>query len=421
MTNSKGLTTKDRVDALLAFYASIEFVSDEKQVEDAKRQGRSWRIEYIQGRQVFAFIDDEKLGIAADKIWACAKIADKFARNTIVGRIANYFYAVKLDKAVNVQRLAEAFLERLWAEPPVVVKVYMEMFGAHVKNGNIQKGDFTFMPAGGFDALGIKEIVPGSLLQIKERIWGNVSHVAVSVLACDVEKARELAAVEFKWLENAVRLFINTRYLDLGITSQSSVYVENALAIGANGMLGASSNVRGPSDEMVLDDVFARNPHVNVVLETLGRKSDSLTRLQSRIRQAVYLGGLSTRAADDAIAYFLCVSALEAIFVADRDRYVNPSIANQIIEAFCYLIGDDDEKRIVYEQMHGFYEKRSAVAHGGDKKISKEDVRVAQQYLRAAVVKLLNDPVLSKVPTVEELGELVKDRKFGRKQQKGGI
>jgi len=129
----------------------------------------------------------------------------------------------------------------------------------------------------------------------------------------------------------------------------------------------------------------------------------------------VYLGGLSVHEKVPEVSYFLGVSAFEALFQKETDKYVNPSIAQQIIESFCYLVADESHRRNVFETMRPFYGKRSAFAHGGKTIVSTGDLDLLRAYLRAAILKLIDDPELSRLKTIDEVAALICDKKFGAK------
>ena len=68
--------------------------------------------------------------------------------------------------------------------------------------------------------------------------------------------------------------------------------------------------------------------------------------------------------------------------------------------------------------MRDLYRNRSAVAHGGEKEISEDDVMHARLSLLVAIRKFLTDKSLCAIATISDLQALVKDIKFGKKQQK---
>lgn len=66
--------------------------------------------------------------------------------------------------------------------------------------------------------------------------------------------------------------------------------------------------------------------------------------------------------------------------------------------------------------MKPFYRKRSAVAHGGRAEVTVEDVQLVRSYLRAAILKMIDDSKLSLFKSIDEVTSLVQELKFGSKQ-----
>lgn len=289
----------------------------------------------------------------------------------------------------------------------------MPVYGIDVPSGGLYSvGDFLFVPCDGYDALNFKTIITAD---IKNRMWGDLPHVAVTVFANDSGKAREKALREFQWLENTVRLFIDSDFYDFGVTSYNFSRVENALVAAKDGHVrGASSQLKGSSHPLSFGHVFDQQKILYKVVSAVGKRSEELTPYQCRIRHAIYLGGLSVHETSLSISYFLGVAALETLFQLDTDKYVSPSIAQQIVEAFCYLVVDEKQRRQTFEEMRSFYKRRSVVAHGGETNLSRRDVLLVRAYLRAAISKLLFDPVLSQIRTPQDMAEHIKNVKFGK-------
>ena len=109
------------------------------------------------------------------------------------------------------------------------------------------------------------------------------------------------------------------------------------------------------------------------------------------------------------------ISAMERLFVCPGNSYVHPSIAQQIVEAFCLLLATEEHRRILFDDFQDAYKKRSAVAHGAAEVVSEDELLGAQHVLRDAVIKLLIDPVLSKITNLTQVKEMIKDIKFGKR------
>ena len=397
------------VEDLLAFYRTVEPTADENEMKEKK-----WRGVCVDGAIAYAFYGEEELARAVAVFMTNTSVADRYLPNAVESRIADYLIEHKIKKLGDPRDAVDGLVEEIIATKPDELRVYMPVYGIDVPSGGVYPvGDFLFIPHDGYDALNLKTII---VADIRNRMWEDLPHVAVTVLANDPSKAREKALREFQWFENAVRLFIDSDFYDFGITSYNFSRVENALVATKDGHVrGASSQLKGSPHLLSFERVFDPQKILYKVVSAIGKRSENLTTYQRRIRHAIYLGGLSVHETVLPISYFLGVSALETLFQPDTDKYVSPSIAQQIVEAFCYLVVDEKQRRQTFEEMRSFYKRRSVVAHGGETDLSRRDVLLVRAYLRAAIPKLLFDPVLSQIRTPQDLAEHIKNVKFGKR------
>ena len=388
---------------LFAFFKTIE-----RTVDPSDLFGKTIRQIGTSGE--FVVFDQSRLVAATESLLEDKTIGDKYSQHALSQLIASRLTTVFEKEPDQIQTRIDDLLSELSKAVPETMNVFMGIQGVSISQ-RMEIGEFEFIPAKDYEAIENKALNGRLKLPDNEK---SANHVMVSVEACEPGKAREKAYAEFQWLENAIRLFIGFDRCDVGITSFQGSSIENSLVTAAAGSVrGASSSLKGAFIPLPFEKAFTSEKPYFRVLDRLGRKQNELTELQRRIRHAVYLGGLSVHETVPEVSYFLCVSALESLFQVETDKYVNPSIAQQILEAFCFLIADEDKRRKTFEQMRPFYGKRSAVAHGGKTKVSRQEVERVRHYLRVAVIKLIDDPILSKLKTPEALAALVRDKKFG--------
>lgn len=403
---------KDNAVSLLTeFYNTLE-----PSVDLVDLDKKTWRRVYIgNGNFISAYYDKATLNAVVQYFFKNNRIADNYTLGALESLIAERLITVFVEEPDKVRERVNDLLSELNNPMPVVMNVYMSIHGTSVSKRE-RIGEFEFIPAGDYDGLGIRCYDQQTESYVKDQIWQNHDHVMVSVSACDTAKAREKAYSKFQWLENAARLFVDSDFYDIGITSFNFSHVENSLITDLKGKYkGSSSGIKGSPYPLPFEKTFKTGNHLCRVVNTLGRGIDELTELQQRVHHAVYLGGLSVRETVPEVSYFLAVSAMEALFQKETDKYVNPSIAQQIIEAFCYLVADDANRRNVFESMRPFYGKRSAFAHGGKKSVSNEEAQMVRGYLRIAILKFIDDPVLSSLKSIDEVIALICDKKFGVK------
>lgn len=398
------MSWKDKTSKqVLEFYNTID-----RTVDPSDLFGKT--IQRIGLSDEFVTYDPTALVAATECLLENKTIGDNYSQQALSQLIATRLTAVFAKEPDQIRSRIGDLLSELSKKAPETMNVFMRIQGMSLSQ-RMKIGEFEFIPAKEYENIENNALNGRSELPANEK---NTNHVMISVEACEPGKAREKAYAEFQWLENAIRLFACFDYCDVGITSFKGSSIENSLVTAANGsMRGASSSLKGPRIKLSFAKAFAPTTPSFRVIDKLGRKRTSLTELQKRIRHAVYLGGLSVHETVPEVAYFLCISAFETLFQVETDKYVNSSIAQQIVESFCFLIADEDKRRKTFEQMRPFYRKRSAIVHGGKIKVVKKDVELVQVYLRGAIIKLIDDPNLSKLKTPEALAELVRDKKFG--------
>lgn len=402
---------RQAVKLLRSFYDTIERSGDLSECS-----GKTWRQTLIDGGYVAVFYDTAALSVCSRYLMGNKRIGDNYAEQAIATLVADRLIVIHEKESDIVDARIEAFLQKLSRPVPEKMDVYMCIHGVAIPQ-RAKIGQFEFVPAGEYDSLGIKCPIAAMALQTKEQIWRGQDHVMVAVSACEPIKAQEKACAEFQWLENAVRLFVDSDFYDIGITSFNYSHVENALVTAKDGQIRrASSSLKGSPVPLPFEKIFGKGDCLFRVIERLGQPDEGLTELQRRIRHAVYLGGLSVHETIPAVSYFLGVAAMEALFQKEIDKYVSPSVAQQIVEAFCYLVAGEKDRRSVFEQVRKFYGKRSAIAHGGRAKVTLEDVRQMRGYLRAAIMKMTDDPMLSQLKSIDDVAEHVQDKKFGPKE-----
>lgn len=401
----------EAIRLLMVFYNTIE-----PSAELTEMPGKTWRRVYVDGDFVTAFYSEAALIEATVCLLRNKTIEDNYTQKALASLVAERFITVFAKEPNEIQARIDGLLNELLTPTSDVMNVYMNIHGVSVVQ-RVKLGEFEFIPAADYAKIGIKYFNEQMESHVKEKLWQNHDHVMVSVTARESVKAQEKAYAEFQWLENAARLFVDSDFYDIGITSFNYSSVENSLVTSADGVMrGVSSRLKGSPIPLPFTKVFEPGNNLYRVVDKLGYRQNDLTQLQRRIRHAVYLGGLSAHETVPEVAYFLSVSAMEALFQSDADKYVNPSIAQQIVEAFCYLIVDEKHRRGVFEQMRTFYGKRSAIAHGGKTFVTVDDARLVRSYLRAAILKFIDDPVLSSLKSLDEVSAIIRDKKFGEKE-----
>lgn len=406
---------KDKtIAAIKEYFESVELTTDSEKLRNTS--GRNWRVATRPGVQIAAYMDCEKLRLATDAVLQNKYVSENFVRTTIENRIGDgcilQVSRGEVDNGGYFENLLASFTRAIRCP----INVYMTVYGGVITE-RIKVGRYEFIPGDQFDTLELGSVPPEMRSGIKERLWCDQGHVCITVETCDAAKARELIVPDVQWLECVIRTFIDNKVHDFGVTSFDFGWAHNTLAISKGGSFANfNSQMQGCSVAFDLIDLFEKKDSLRLIVERLGRDPSELTSFQKCLKRAIYLVGLSRKISDVAVAYFLCVSALEVMLVSKGSPYVNPGVAYQINEALCLLLSAPQNRRSLFDHMQIAYGKRSAVAHGSASDVSRDELFGIQRIVRDAVVKFLTDERLAKIKDVKDIGELLKDIKFGKKE-----
>ena len=290
------------VDAIRAYYDSIELTAWTENLTDAVK--RYWRSVQCKKGRVYAFVDYEKLTRAIDAIYENSFVAANFVRKTIEECIGNKCIVRFVDGGVDLDVFIDDLIASFVRAIRKPINVYMAVYGA-VVTARFRIGQYEFIPGDQFDTLNINSLPEALKESVKNQLWGNQPHVCVTVEACDGAKAKELAYPIFQWLENAVRLFLDDKVCDFGVTTFDFRWAEHSLAISQDGSFASfNSQVRGCITAFDLVEKLNDCKTLRLVIENLGKNQTELNSFRQGMRQAVYLAGLSKKESDIAVAYF---------------------------------------------------------------------------------------------------------------------
>ena len=113
------------------------------------------------------------------------------------------------------------------------------------------------------------------------------------------------------------------------------------------------------------------------------------------------------------LAFLFCMFGLEALLQSQDNNFVSASITSQMIDAYALIISKDYEDRIkCSNDFQNLYKKRCELAHGGGRNIAEDDYTLALNYLHNLIARFLNDEKLSRIATMKQFKEYVRDLKF---------
>ena len=416
-TDKKIRLSPDDIATICDVYDDIQFdfPQEEKLSLIFGRDGKQLSSVTVNGGIKFYLINRKKLSKIIESILPKQNIGAKWSADSLLNKLMNVLSINKIKRIGNVKQEVIKFLEDIYAAEPVEYEICMPVYGVSIASGtSLDIGKYSFMHADYLMKNKFPQIKGIDTIVGQCRFCHTECFVCINVCACEQAKARELALSEFKWIENAIRFSTPNKIYGAGITNYEVKRTEFMVVARKNrDSTSISSSLKGPIFQIKIEEL-AKTEDFRCMIEVLGNPDIQLTEMQKRVKYAIYLCGLSTQTLDLPVSYFLCVAALESLFCKQEDPYVSPSVAQQIIESICFLLIDKDKRRQCFDDMRTLYHNRSAIAHGGKKELTEEDVMKVRLYLIFAVDKFLMDNTLSKIKTISDLQKLVKDIKFGK-------
>lgn len=247
--------------------------------------------------------------------------------------------------------------------------------------------------------------------------------ISVQVSARDPKRALELADEQFDCFENVIRYMIAEEIastagrIDVAIFDYRYQTFLRYAGISPNWrfngaqMTGSIEEFKKDLAHLFFTDATRGHKQLWEIL-----KKPNPTDLEKRILRAVEWCGKGVRDPDLARAFVQLIFALEALLTfKEKGVLVSPSIAYQLAEFTAFIVGNSSEEKIrLEESVKELYEKRSAIVHSGSFNVSKEEFLEAMRLLKRVITKLLIDPNLSALKSIDQLRGWVQQQKYSR-------
>ena len=136
--------------------------------------------------------------------------------------------------------------------------------------------------------------------------------------------------------------------------------------------------------------------------------------IEKRIVLAAIWIGMANNEEEKNISYTEYCFALEALLKFDTKKLLSPSIGYSISEAAAFIISNKyQERKNIKKQINYLYSLRSAIVHGGDKKVLDSDLKEILKIVMLLIIHLYHDNWV-KLSKMEKLFEKIEDIKLGK-------
>ncbi|WP_379057554.1 hypothetical protein V6M93_14400 [Pectobacterium brasiliense] len=141
------------------------------------------------------------------------------------------------------------------------------------------------------------------------------------------------------------------------------------------------------------------------------KKTKKITMEERLLNASLALGqSMNDKEIRNSIIY-TCIS-LEILFSFDEGSLFQKSISDKLSDIFVFIVATDPQSRMKTSSfIKKFYGLRSALVHGGNKKMNNDYI-IINILLRSAINELINNPKYSNIKNIENLYDMVKETQY---------
>jgi len=304
-------------------------------------------------------------------------------------------------------------LEREIAGMPVTqVRVIRGVSGAIFSGESqpIKLGRFTL-----YDKSQHSELIIGDRnYDLNETFAGESMHKVLAectVAAAEPRKIKELAALEFQWLESILAFMIGNRDYEFGIVNipaarQSLIYTVSGDSFGV------SVEYNGKVNDVPLTNELFVNPCAPFC-RLMQLTEENANSLERKLMRSVEWVAQSLREPSTASAFVKAAIALEALFKTDEKSPFTPSLVAQLAEGCAQVLGTSVEECLkISKEIRELYGIRSKIVHSGSISASLIDLNRLISYSRSVIMALLSDPKYLGLESPRELNMMLLKMKY---------
>ena len=159
---------------------------------------------------------------------------------------------------------------------------------------------------------------------------------------------------------------------------------------------------------------FCKNLQFEKLLNLYAKRhaGEQITDFENRIINAAIAVGESAKSRDIKNSILYSCIALEILFSFDDGSLFQKSIADRLADTMAFIVAKDKEARLhVNATLKKVYQMRSALVHGGNKKLN-DDYIVVNALVRMAICELLANDKYTEIKKIDQLYAMVKEAQY---------
>lgn len=193
--------------------------------------------------------------------------------------------------------------------------------------------------------------------------------------------------------------------------SHEKMYVKTS----SFGLIDDSGNIVGAEvsskyvEKLPIDNAYFISHELlsNILhLYEMAHNNKKISKMEMRCLNSALSIGESAFSADDRNSLIFSCIALETLFSFNEESLYQRSIGEKLSSLLAFVVAETPESRLeTIKLTKDVYSMRSAIVHGGNKKISNKYIKL-NVLLRIAIAELLNSPKFSQVNSIEDLANM---------------
>lgn len=291
-------------------------------------------------------------------------------------------------------------------------EVLSELYGGELNTELIKYGDFTIYNI---------KISTDYLVELYPTLkhdfyFDNLKSnllIGIKVKAREHSKAVEIANDLFEIFENmfnyAVADFEHHRMINI---LNYKGWESRKLIICNKESMGTSTKMKIITLVKLEDVFFKDSSQGNDIMWQLITKPNK-NEIEKRLLNAISWIGKAIYDDDTAKSLVQFVIAMEGMLQQNEKDFITSSIVSQISDWLAFIISDKPEERhSIAGYFKDIYQKRSAIAHGANKNIDIDDLKIAYQIAKSMTITFLTKEPFNEIASIKELSEYLKKLKY---------
>lgn len=308
--------------------------------------------------------------------------------------------------AVDIKNLLNKFYNLNLQE----CEILYEFHGVIMGQDSIKFGDFTvYNYAKSIDKL----ITKCSLLGKMEHHFNTEYIVGIKVKARERDKAIEIADALCSTFENVFNYTIGdlSHRNEVGIFNFAAWRSRNRAICGNNwGGLSTTNNILKKVN--IGDPFFKDKSEGHDRIWALITKEGKTT-VENRIINSIEWIGKGVSETDPTKAIVQFVFAIEGMLEYNGGKFLTPSLVSRLSDWMAFIIHDELEgRKKIAKFFSDTYSRRSAIAHGANKKIDLDHLGIAKQLAKLLIRTFLVTKPFNEMSKIEELSDYIEELKF---------